>query len=224
MGSEMCIRDREGEQVVAIGNALGQGTAVAAGYVSALNQTITVDGVEHDVIQLDIAINHGNSGGALFNMKGELVGINEAKGVVQSTGESADGMGYAIPINLAEPILTNLMNRQTRTEVGEDEVGFLGISGINVNSEVSSMYDLPVGVYVDTVTEGSPAEKAGIQKGDIIKSFDGQKVSDFASMQSLLTYYKAGETVEVVIARADNGVYEESTLEVTLAARADFTN
>ncbi|HIR94269.1 MAG TPA: trypsin-like peptidase domain-containing protein [Candidatus Egerieimonas intestinavium] len=215
---------QEGEQVVAIGNALGQGTAVAAGYVSALNQTITVDGVEHDVIQLDIAINHGNSGGALFNMKGELVGINEAKGVVQSTGESADGMGYAIPINLAEPILTNLMNRQTRTEVGEDEVGFLGISGINVNSEVSSMYDLPVGVYVDTVTEGSPAEKAGIQKGDIIKSFDGQKVSDFASMQSLLTYYKAGETVEVVIARADNGVYEESTLEVTLAARADFTN
>lgn len=215
---------KEGEQVVAIGNALGQGTAVAAGYVSALNQKITVENVKHEVIQLDIAINQGNSGGALFNMKGELVGINEAKGVVQSTGESADGMGYAIPINQAEPILTNLMNRQTRTEVGEDEVGFLGISGINVNSEVSSMYDLPIGVYVDSVTEGSPAEKAGIQKGDIIKSFDGQKVSDFSSMQSLLTYYKAGETVEVVIARADNGAYTESTLEVTLAARTDFTN
>lgn len=213
---------KEGEQVVAIGNALGQGTAVAAGYVSALNQTITFDNVEHDVIQLDIAINHGNSGGALFNMKGELVGINEAKGVVSSTGEAADGMGYAIPINEAEPILNNLMNRQTRDKTSEEEQGFLGVSGINVSSDASSMYNLPVGVYVNSVTEEGPAEAAGIQAGDIIKSFDGQKVSDFAELQKLLTYYKAGETVEVVISRADDGNYEEQTLEVTLASRKDF--
>ena len=213
---------KEGEQVVAIGNALGQGTAVAAGYVSALNQTITFDNVEHDVIQLDIAINHGNSGGALFNMRGELVGINEAKGVVSSTGEAADGMGYAIPINEAEPILNNLMNRQTRDKTSEEEQGFLGVSGINVSSDASSMYNLPVGVYVNSVTEEGPAEAAGIQAGDIIKSFDGQKVSDFAELQKLLTYYKAGETVEVVISRADDGNYEEKTLEVTLAPRKDF--
>ncbi len=213
---------KEGEQVVAIGNALGQGTAVAAGYVSALNQTITFDNVEHDVIQLDIAINHGNSGGALFNMRGELVGINEAKGVVSSTGEAADGMGYAIPINEAEPILNNLMNRQTRDKTSEEEQGFLGVSGINVSSDASSMYNLPVGVYVNSVTEDGPAEAAGIQAGDIIKSFDGQKVSDFAELQKLLTYYKAGETVEVVISRADDGNYEEQTLEVTLAPRKDF--
>ena len=213
---------KEGEQVVAIGNALGQGTAVAAGYVSALNQTITFDNVEHDVIQLDIAINHGNSGGALFNMRGELVGINEAKGVVSSTGEAADGMGYAIPINEAEPILNNLMNRQTRDKTSEEEQGFLGVSGINVSSDASSMYNLPVGVYVNSVTEEGPAEAAGIQAGDIIKSFDGQKVSDFAELQKLLTYYKAGETVEVVISRADDGNYEEQTLEVTLAPRKDF--
>lgn len=213
---------KEGEQVVAIGNALGQGTAVAAGYVSALNQTITFDNVEHDVIQLDIAINHGNSGGALFNMRGELVGINEAKGVVSSTGEAADGMGYAIPINEAEPILNNLMNRQTRDKTSEEEQGFLGVSGINVSSDASSMYNLPVGVYVNSVTEEGPAEAAGIQAGDIIKSFDGQKVSDFAELQKLLTYYKAGETVEVVISRADDGNYEEQTVEVTLAPRKDF--
>ena len=213
---------KEGEQVVAIGNALGQGTAVAAGYVSALNQTITFDNVEHDVIQLDIAINHGNSGGALFNMRGELVGINEAKGVVSSTVEAADGMGYAIPINEAEPILNNLMNRQTRDKTSEEEQGFLGVSGINVSSDASSMYNLPVGVYVNSVTEEGPAEAAGIQAGDIIKSFDGQKVSDFAELQKLLTYYKAGETVEVVISRADDGNYEEQTLEVTLAPRKDF--
>ena len=213
---------KEGEQVVAIGNALGQGTAVAAGYVSALNQTITFDNVEHDVIQLDIAINHGNSGGALFNMRGELVGINEAKGVVSSTGEAADGMGYAIPINEAEPILNNLMNRQTRDKTSEEEQGFLGVSGINVSSDASSMYNLPVGVYVNSVTEEGPAEAAGIQAGDIIKSFDGQKVSDFAELQKLLTYYKAGETVEVVISRADDGNYEEQTLEVTLAPKKDF--
>lgn len=213
---------KEGEQVVAIGNALGQGTAVAAGYVSALNQTITFDNVEHDVIQLDIAINHGNSGGALFNMRGELVGINEAKGVVSSTGEAADGMGYAIPINEAEPILNNLMNRQTRDKTSEEEQGFLGVRGINVSSDASSMYNLPVGVYVNSVTEEGPAEAAGIQAGDIIKSFDGQKVSDFAELQKLLTYYKAGETVEVVISRADDGNYEEQTVEVTLAPRKDF--
>ncbi len=213
---------KEGEQVVAIGNALGQGTAVAAGYVSALNQTITFDNVEHDVIQLDIAINHGNSGGALFNMRGELVGINEAKGVVSSTGEAADGMGYAIPINEAEPILNNLMNRQTRDKTSEEEQGFLGVSGINVSSDASNMYNLPVGVYVNSVTEEGPAEAAGIQAGDIIKSFDGQKVSDFAELQKLLTYYKAGETVEVVISRADDGNYEEQTVEVTLAPRKDF--
>ena len=173
---------KEGEQVVAIGNALGQGTAVAAGYVSALNQTITFDNVEHDVIQLDIAINHGNSGGALFNMRGELVGINEAKGVVSSTGEAADGMDNAISINEAEPILNNLMNRQTRDKTSEEEQGFLGVSGINVSSDASSMYNLPVGVYVNSVTEEGPAEAAGIQAGDIIKSFDGQKVSDFAEL------------------------------------------
>ena len=181
---------KEGEQVVAIGNALGQGTAVAAGYVSALNQTITFDNVEHDVIQLDIAINHGNSGGALFNMKGELVGINEAKGVVSSTGEAADGMGYAIPINEAEPILNNLMNRQTRDKTSEEEQGFLGVSGINVSSDASSMYNLPVGVYVNSVTEEGRLRRQEFRRAILSRALMGRRYLILQNFRNCLRIIK----------------------------------
>lgn len=205
-----------GEQVVAIGNALGYGQSVTTGIVSALNRTLDSDGENDDdspvFIQTDAAINPGNSGGALLNMKGELVGINSAK--LAST--EIEGMGYAIPLSEVEPILEDLMNRTTREKVGDDERSSLGISCQNVNSQASEMYGIPEGVYVSEVAEGSAAEKAGIKKGYIITKFDGTSVSTTAELKSLLEYYAKGETVEVTVELSNNGEYVEQTLSVTL--------
>lgn len=208
-----------GQQVVAIGNALGYGQSVTSGWVSALNRTIsTEDGMNSTgLIQTDAAINPGNSGGALLNMKGELIGINSAK----YADSSVEGMGYAIPISKAKPILEDLMNRETREKVDTSEKGYLGVVLSNLTTEAIQMYNIPSGAFVRGVDQDSPAENGGICKGDIIVKFDGQKVSDGDDLLDKLQYYKSGETIEAVVARADNGEYKESTVEVTLGTRPD---
>ena len=208
-----------GQQVVAIGNALGYGQSVTSGWVSALNRTIsTEDGTNSTgLIQTDAAINPGNSGGALLNMKGELIGINSAK----YADSSVEGMGYAIPISRAKPILEDLMNRETREKVDTSEKGYLGVVLSNLTTEAIQMYNIPSGAFVRGVDQDSPAENGGICKGDIIVKFDGQKVSDGDDLLDKLQYYKSGETIEAVVARADNGEYKESTVEVTLGTRPD---
>ena len=192
-----------GQQVVAIGNALGYGQSVTSGWVSALNRTIsTEDGTNSTgLIQTDAAINPGNSGGALLNMKGELIGINSAK----YADSSVEGMGYAIPISKAKPILEDLMNRETREKVDTSEKGYLGVVLSNLTTEAIQMYNIPSGAFVRGVDQDSPAENGGICKGDIIVKFDGQKVSDGDDLLDKLQYYKSGETIEAVVARADNG-------------------
>ena len=208
-----------GQQVVAIGNALGYGQSVTSGWISALNRTIsTDDGMNSTgLIQTDAAINPGNSGGALLNMKGELIGINSAK----YADSAVEGMGYAIPISKAKPILEELMNRETREKVDSNKKGYLGVSLANLTTEAIEMYNMPTGAFVRNVEDDSPAQEAGICKGDIIVKFDGQKVSDGDDLLDKLQYYKSGEKIESVIARATNGEYEENTVELTLGTRPD---
>jgi serine protease Do len=213
-----------GDQIVAIGNALGYGQSVTAGYVSAKNRTLELsDGTNTftstDLIQIDAAINSGNSGGALFNMKGELVGINEAKSSSTSSGATVDNMGYAIPIDKAEPILEQLMTEETKIAYSEDEQGYLGITAANVTSEYSQMYDMPEGVGITSVVSGGPAEQGGLQKGDIITKIAGTTVSDFDDLQNELRYHKSGEMIEITYERADNGTYKENTANVTLGTK-----
>lgn len=205
-----------GEQVVAIGNALGYGQSVTSGWVSALDRSISSeDGTTTGLIQTDAAINPGNSGGALLNMKGELIGINSAK----YAADAVEGMGYAIPISTARPILEKLMNRQTRDKLDISEAGYLGISGGDLTTEAVQMFGVPAGAFVRDVDEGDAAERAGLQRGDVIVELDGQPVTGSDDLAEKLSYYAAGETVEMVIARAVNGEYVEQTMEVTLDAR-----
>lgn len=208
-----------GQQVVAIGNALGYGQSVTSGWISALNRTISTDDGTNStgLIQTDAAINPGNSGGALLNMKGELIGINSAK----YADSAVEGMGYAIPISKAKPILEELMNRETREKVDSSKKGYLGVSLASLTTEAIEMYNMPTGAFVRNVEDDSPAQEAGICKGDIIVKFDGQKVSDGDDLLDKLQYYKSGEKIEAVIARATNGEYEENTVELTLGTRPD---
>lgn len=211
-----------GEQVVAIGNALGYGQSVTSGWVSALNRTIsTEDGDTSGLIQTDAAINPGNSGGALLNMKGEVIGINAAK----YADSQVEGMGYAIPISKAEPILEELMNRETRDKIEDtSKVGYMGIKAADLTTEAIQMYNMPAGAFLTEVTPGGAADKAGIKKGDIVVKLDGQKVSGKDDLVDKLQYYESGETVEVVIARANNGEYKEETVEVTLGSKPASDN
>ena len=208
-----------GQQVVAIGNALGYGQSVTSGWISALNRSISTDDGTNStgLIQTDAAINPGNSGGALLNMKGELIGINSAK----YADSAVEGMGYAIPISKAKPILEELMNRETREKVDSSEKGYLGVVLANLTSEAIQMYNMPTGAFVRGVENDSPAQECGICKGDIIVKFDGQKVSDGDDLLDKLQYYKSGDKIEAVVARANNGEYEENTIELTLGTRPD---
>ena len=209
MGDSSSVR--VGETAIAIGNALGYGQSVTTGIISATERSI--EGVSGKYIQTDAAINPGNSGGALLNSKGEIIGINSAK--IQDT--SVEGMGYAIPISDAKEILQGLMNRQTREQVAEEDRGFLGITGRTVDEASAQLYDLPVGVYVSAVQEGSAADKAGIEEGMIITTFDGTSLDGMDSLQSLLKTYKAGEKVKVKVAVPNKrNEYQEKTIEVTL--------
>lgn len=214
---------RVGEQVVAIGNALGYGQSVTTGIVSAMDRSIAVEDIYESVtyenlIQTDAAINPGNSGGALLNMRGELIGINSAK----ASSSGVEGMGYAIPISKAQPILETLMTRETRSKVDESEAAYVGISGESVSAEVTQLYNVPAGIYVYQVAEGSPAEDAGLQKGDIITAFDDVTVTSMEELRSRLQYYKGGETVEMTIQTAADGAYTEKTISITLGLKANY--
>ncbi len=210
-----------GEQVVAIGNALGYGQSVTTGIVSALNRPVTIDGVTNTLIQTDAAINPGNSGGALLNMSGQLVGINSAK----YSDTTVEGMGYAIPVDDVTDIIESLMNRTARTQKApEGQQGFLGITGQDVTSEISEAYGMPKGVYITSVEESSAAEKAGLQKGDIITKFDGTSVSSLSGLQELISYYSSGETVEITYSAVSDGQYTEQTAEVTLGVNENAEN
>lgn len=212
-----------GEPVIAIGNALGYGQSVTNGIVSALNREITLEngstGLENGstgtFIQTNAAINPGNSGGALLNMNGEVIGINSNK----IGGTAVEGMGYAIPITSASPIIADLMERQTRTKVAEDEVGYIGISLREVTSQISQMYNMPEGIYVVSVEEGSAAANAGIMKGDIITKFDGSSISSYSDLQKMLQYYAAGDSVTITVQRPQNGEYVSVELNLTLGSR-----
>ena len=205
-----------GEPVIAIGNALGYGQSVTNGIVSALNREITLEnGSTGTFIQTNAAINPGNSGGALLNMNGEVIGINSNK----IGGTAVEGMGYAIPITSASPIIADLMERQTRTKVAEDEVGYIGISLQEVTSQISQMYNMPEGIYVVSVEEGSAAANAGIMKGDIITKFDGSSISSYSDLQKTLQYYAAGDSVTVTVQRPQNGEYVSIELNLTLGSR-----
>ena len=204
-----------GEPAIAIGNALGYGQSVTTGVISALNRQIEMSDtgdVSGELIQTDAAINPGNSGGALLNVRGEVIGINSNK----IGGGVVEGMGYAIPISSAQPIIENLMNRETKDKVREENKGYLGVTGINVTPDVSKMYGIPKGVYVTQVHEGTAAEKGGIYAGDIIVELDGSGVGSMEDLQGYLQYYEKGESVEVTVMRANSGTYEEQKLTVTL--------
>ena len=209
-----------GDQVVAIGNALGLGQSVTTGIVSALGREVSIDDVTYsNLIQTDAAINPGNSGGALFNMQGELIGINSAK----YSSDSVEGMGFAIAMSTAQPIIEELMTQETRTKLDED-YGALNITGYTVSEEVSTYYGLPTGVYVNSVTSGGAAENAGIQAGDIITGLNGTEITSIDELQEELQYYAAGEVVSVTLQRNSTGTYEEITVEVTLDNAADLSS
>ena len=207
-----------GESCIAIGNALGYGQSVTTGVISALNREVSVSDSSSstnytaELIQTDAAINPGNSGGALLNTAGEVIGINSVK----YSDTSVEGIGYAIPMDTAKPIIEELI---TKEKVDESNSAYLGIAGVDVTSDVAKTYNMPTGVYVAQVTEGSAAEKAGIQKGDIITKFDGKDVTSMEELSYNMQYYAAGTTVDVVIARSSNGQYEEQTISVTLGKK-----
>jgi serine protease Do len=209
-----------GQQVVAIGNALGYGQSVTTGIVSALNRSLDLDGyTTAQLIQTDAAINPGNSGGPLLDMNGRVIGINSAK----AASSGVEGMGYAIPISTAKDIIEDLMNKKTRTEtVSEEDSAFIGITGQDVSEEMASLYGIPQGIFITEVSSGSPAEEAGLKKGDIITKFDGSSVSSMSELKSMLAYYAAGEEVTFVISKANDGEYEESKVEVTLGSAEEY--
>ena len=200
-----------GEPAIAIGNALGYGQSVTTGIVSATGRTI--DGFDGEYIQTDAAINPGNSGGALLNANGEVIGINSAK----INSSAVEGMGFAIPISDASDVIQNLMNKETRSKVSDEERGYLGIKGYDVSEEGAQMYNMPTGVYVKEVMSGGGAEKAGLTKGSIITGFEGSSISGRSSLQEQLQYYKAGEEVTLTVQIPDkNGEYTEKDIKVTL--------
>ena len=205
-----------GEQVVAIGNALGYGQSVTSGIVSATERTL--DGYEGGtLIQTDAAINPGNSGGALLNSNGEVIGNNTAKVAT----DSVEGMGYAIPISDASDTIQNLMNQETKTKVSEAEQGYLGIQGVDVSDESAKMYNMPTGVYISDVVKNGGAQQAGLTKGSVITGLEGTTISDMNSLKEQLQYYRVGDKVKVTVqVPGNNGEYTEKTVEVTLGSKS----
>ena len=205
-----------GEPAIAIGNALGYGQSVTTGVISALNRKIDSSNSEEgtSLIQTDAAINPGNSGGALLNMRGEVIGINSNK----IGGSSIEGMGYAIPISTARPIIEDLMERQTRTNYSEEERGYLGISCINVTSDLSENFSMPQGIFVAQVYSGTGAEAAGLVRGNIVVAFDGVTVQNQEELTKQMQYYKAGESVEITIMVNSANGYQQKNVTVTLSS------
>lgn len=207
---------RLGEQVVAIGNALGYGQSVSGGWISALNREVTYsDGSTGSFIQTDAAINPGNSGGALVNLNGEVIGINSSK----IGGEYVDGIGFAIPISAARPIIEELMSKETRVKVEDGQTGYMGINLQTVTEDFAYLYGVPEGVFIRSVEEGSAAEAAGMLSGDIITRFEGEKITSYEDLQEVMQYYGPGSQVTVIVKRQINGSYEDVELEMTLGER-----
>lgn len=215
-----------GEPAIVIGNALGYGQSVTTGVISAVDrQSTSVDETtgetvtsEVKLIQTDAAINPGNSGGALVNANGEVIGINSSK----LAGTLVEGMGYAIPISDVSDIITDLMSRETKTKVAEDEQGYLGITGFDVDSQSAERYHMPTGVYVEDIVKNGGADKAGITKGNIITGIEGVDVDNMESLQRELQYYAIGETVSVTVqVPENNGEYTEKTVDVTLGEKSE---
>ncbi len=208
-----------GEPVIAIGNALGYGQSVTGGWVSALNREIELeDGSTGTFIQTDAAINPGNSGGALLNINGEVIGINSNK----IGGTAIEGIGYAIPISAAQPILEELMAKETRTKVTDGNSGYLGIVPQSVTADVAQIYGMPEGVFVSSMEQGTPAANGGMLRGDIIVKLDGNRLSTANELRELLEYYAAGETVEIIVKRNVDGEYVDIVLQVTLGSRSEI--
>ena len=204
-----------GQQVVAIGNALGYGQSVTTGIVSALGRQIdTTDAI---MIQTDAAINPGNSGGALLNMQGEVIGINSAK----FSSTEVEGMGYAISVTTAMPIIEDLMNRTTREKVSDENASWLGVEGEEITSSISAAYGVPQGIYITSIENGSPLSGLGISLKSVITHFDGIRVTSLTNLENRLRYYAAGETVGITVQVIENGAYVERTFEVTLGSAAE---
>lgn len=205
-----------GQQVVAIGNALGEGQSVTNGIISALDRSITVNNVTFSgLIMTNAAINSGNSGGALLNASGKVIAINFAK----TSSDGVEGMAYSIPVSNVKELISSLMSKQTRQKVDSDNAGYLGIAAIDITSIYASMYGYPQGIMVRTVASGSAAEKAGLSAYDIIVGFDDQSISTMSGLQSLLQYYSAGETVKVDYYHLEGSEYVLKSVEVTLGKK-----
>ncbi len=212
---------RLGEQVVAIGNALGYGQSVTTGIVSALDREITMeDGSTGTFIQTDAAINPGNSGGALINMSGEVIGINSSK----IGGSAIEGMGYAIPISSVTDLIAEFMEQQTRIPIAEEDMGYIGISLQEVTQSLSQRFGIPVGIYVVEVADGGGAQAAGLQVGDIITAFDNEKIQSYDDLQGILKYYAKGSTVNITYERQENGEYVSHTVKLTLGEKPAKSN
>lgn len=206
-----------GQGVVAIGNALGYGQSVTVGYISALNREVkTEGGTSRNLLQTDAAINPGNSGGALLNMQGQVIGINSAK----YSDTAVEGMGYAIPISTVKDLIKELSSKETRTVVAQENQGYLGIQGKDIDEEMAKAYDMPQGIYVYKVVEGGAAASSDLKAKDIITKFDGQSVRSMEELKNMLTYYESGRKVDLTVQRLDDsGKYVEKTVSITLGKR-----
>ena len=211
-----------GDWSIAIGNALGYGQSVTFGIISALDREVSLSTnngtISNNMIQTDAAINFGNSGGALLDEDGRLIGINSAK----AASSGVEGMGYAIPINTAKPIIEDLMNQTTRTKVDEEKAGALGVKVTNVSEEARQLYSIPAGAYVYELTSGGAAEAAGMKEGDVITKLEKTAISSMSELLERIQYYEAGETIDVTVKRMGENGYEEKVLQVTLQAKADL--
>jgi len=201
-----------GDMSIAIGNALGYGQSVTVGYISAKDRKVSMEDSTMTLLQTDAAINPGNSGGALINASGEVIGINSVK----YASDDVEGMGYAIPISDAVPIINELMNRE---QLSISEQGYLGIKGLDITEQLSNTYNMPEGIYVSEVTAGSPAEKGNIVTGDIITEINGREVKTLEELQEVLTYTKAGTEVSITVKKIKNGEYEKQKCTVTLGSK-----
>lgn len=213
-----------GDGVIAIGNALGYGQSLTVGYVSAKDREITTEDTTLTVIQTDAAINGGNSGGALLNMNGEVIGINVAKSSSSSSSSaSVEGMGYAIPISQAKDIIEELSNKETRYPVAAEDKGYMGVKLITSDKSASQYYNIPEGAYIREVYENSPAEKAGLMEGDVIVAVDGEKVTTADELVDILSTYSAGETVNLTVMVRNSRQYEEKEIEIILTDKASIS-
>lgn len=203
---------KAGEMVIAIGNALGYGQSVTVGYVSALDREVQTEDYTMSLIQTDAAINPGNSGGALLNAEGQVIGINSVK----YSSEEVEGIGYAIPISDAIPIINDLMNREA---IPESEQGYLGIVGNDVTEEYSKIYNIPVGIFIAKVSEGSPAQTSGIEANDVIVKFDDEEVSSMEDLQVALAAHRSGETIDITLQRQNGTEYKDVKVSVTLGTK-----